>query len=334
MPKTKPSYAVVCCMRNEAIFLLEWLAYQLVVGFDTVAVITNDCTDGTDLILDEIADRDDRVLHIRNRIAPGEAPQVAGMRLAMAAPRLREADYLLHCDADEFLHVARGAGRVEDLMQPLGDVDCVALAWRPFGDNGHRKWPGGLVLENCTRADNRPHSAAVLHKSIFRPTRFARAIEHMPKDPVSADVRLVNARGEALEARSLSHPTHARFRGMGVKQITWTPACIHHYAIRSEDVFLMKNDRGDGMALETRKYFINSQFWRRCNRNSVEVPEAQQHIVALRRVLDELRAPKRVARLEAQAFEAFCRRRDALLVPEQIDAWTENRAETEEKPVA
>jgi hypothetical protein len=61
--------AVVSCMRNEAIFLLEWIAYNLVMGFTTVAVATNDCTDGTDRMVKKLSRIENRIVHIPN---PGQ----------------------------------------------------------------------------------------------------------------------------------------------------------------------------------------------------------------------------------------------------------------------
>ena len=323
-----PRYAVACCMRNEAIFLLEWLAYQFAVGFDLVVVVTNDCTDGTDDILDVLAAADDRIVHLRNQIAPGEAPQVAGMRLVLADPRVQATDYLLHCDADEFLHVSVGAGRVADLMRTLvpglqNPPDCIALAWRPFGDAGNLRWNGGSVIAACPMADNRPRKATALHKSLFRPDRFARAIDHMPKDPVTQTVSVINTAGQSLDPSPFWRAKNARYTGLDDTLITWQNACIHHYAIRSQDVFLMKNDRGDGMGLSSRKYFINSVFWTRYNRNATEVPEARQHLPPVLRIMSELRAVRPVARLERAALASFTTRRDALLTPQQIADWTE-----------
>lgn len=322
MPISTPHYAVVSCMRDEAIFVLEWVAYQLALGFHTVAVITNDCTDGTDLILHRLARKDPRILHIANDIRPGETPQTAGMRLALADARLSSADYMLHCDADEFLHIDKGAGRVEDLMSDLYGADCVALAWRPFGDSGNISWDCGMVLENCRMAEKKPRMISAFHKSIFRPSRFQSATDHMPKHPVSDQVRLVNARGDTLDTTALFHPARARFRGLQEHQLTWSPACIHHYAIRSQDVFLRKNDRGDGMALSHNKYYLNSLYWRRYNRNIIEVPEARQHVVATRRIMEEFRRDRRVKRTEQIAQEKFFKWRDTTLTQDMIRDWT------------
>ncbi len=44
--------AIVTTMKNEGPFILEWIAYHRAIGFDDILVYTNDCTDGTDTMLD------------------------------------------------------------------------------------------------------------------------------------------------------------------------------------------------------------------------------------------------------------------------------------------
>ena len=74
--------ALVSCMRNEGIFLLEWVAYHQGLGFDAIIVVTNDCTDGSDALAETLAD-DGQIIHIDQTVPPGDSPQDAGMDLAL-----------------------------------------------------------------------------------------------------------------------------------------------------------------------------------------------------------------------------------------------------------
>ena len=47
-----PPVALMSCMRNEGIHILEWLAYHRVIGFGPVVICSNDCADGSDRLLD------------------------------------------------------------------------------------------------------------------------------------------------------------------------------------------------------------------------------------------------------------------------------------------
>ncbi|WP_413851471.1 glycosyltransferase family 2 protein, partial [Tateyamaria sp.] len=52
-------------MRNEGAFLLEWLAHHRAVGVDHFVVFSNDCDDGTDDMLDKLAELG-WLTHVRN----------------------------------------------------------------------------------------------------------------------------------------------------------------------------------------------------------------------------------------------------------------------------
>jgi len=311
-------FAVASCMRNEALFILEWIAHQRLCGFRTVIIVTNDCTDGTDTICDELAAQDPDFIHVRNPLESGDIPQIKGMERVFELPVLTGVDYLLHCDADEFLNIDVGSGQVADLIAATGQSDCIALAWRPFGDAGNKRWTGGLVTEACTRSAGWLRPSFTVHKSLFRPTGFGRATDHMPKEPRAPDVMLVNAKGEPMPTGSLFHPQHARFRGTPPALFTWDNACIFHYAIKSEDVFLMKNKRGDGMRRETTRYHLNSKFWRRNNQNKVTVPAPPERLAQLKQMMEGFRQIGAIRAIEKQALVDYTRDSRAYLTPERI----------------
>jgi hypothetical protein len=315
-------FAVASCMRNEALFLLEWIAHQRQLGFDLIIVATNDCTDGTDIICSQISKADPSFVHIENSVQPGESPQLNGMKRVLSLPLMADIDYLLHCDSDEFLNISCGTGTLPEMIDASGASDCVALAWRYFGDAGIKRWPGGLVTENCTKSAARLRPGAIMHKSMFKPSKFRSSIDHMPKDPVSKDVILTNTRGEVLNNGSLFRKNKARFRGVTNAQFTWENACIHHYAIRSEDIFLMKNLRGDGMGNENERYYLNSKFWRRSNTNRTENARPPAYLADLKKRIDVLRAIGTVGEIEQQAQVDFIKRRDEYLTPAQIEKLT------------
>ncbi|MEO0944249.1 MAG: FkbM family methyltransferase, partial [Pseudomonadota bacterium] len=51
---SEPTFLIPTCMKNEGPYLLEWLAYHRSIGIQGYIVFTNDCTDGTDLMLDRL----------------------------------------------------------------------------------------------------------------------------------------------------------------------------------------------------------------------------------------------------------------------------------------
>lgn len=323
--------AVLVTMRNEALGLLEWIAYHRAIGFDAVFVATNDCKDGTDTLLSRIAAADPAVVHIPHAPAPGTSPQEAGCALAFAHPAMQDVEWVLHIDADEFLHVSLGDGRIDTLLDAVGPSDAIAITWRMFGSAGHRSWPGGNVLENFLRTEARLRRARSLQKCLFRPDRFRRVFSHLPKDPIAPDVVLKNTEGRTLPTDALFHPTLVRHRTADPRHFTWRHADIHHYAIRSEDLFLMKNDRGDGLSMNTGKYLRGSSFWQFADANAVEDRKILRHMPATRGILDRYRQDPAVTALEAAALTWFTQRRQEVLVNQSRFGWSLGPASTPEQ---
>lgn len=316
--------ALAACMRNEGIFVLEWLAHHRLLGFDEVIVVTNDCTDGSDVLLDALQEKG-LVTHIRQSVPEGKAPQDNGMDLALDRVRDRGLTHLLHIDSDEFLVLLEGT--LEDLMARTAQADVIAVPWRAFGDSGVTDWvPGDLVTERNIRAERAPVPRETKTKCLFRVASFARATDHNPLEPMVDDPIVMTPDGELLDNRTLYNAKSARFRPHYVAARPKT-AQLWHYAIRSEDCFLMKNARGDGQRKEgSAKYHLNSPWHRAANRNDVEERRLAGRAPALRETLADWRADPRIAEAERACQAWFGAERARVLTPETRAAWTRGRA--------
>lgn len=264
--------AVIACQRNEAMWLLEWVAFQHAAGFDRVFVVSNDCSDGSDRMLDRLAEMGE-VVHLRQDAQPGEAPQVSGCALALAHPQMADVAWAFHCDIDEFLNVSCGEGRVADLIAAVlraGPTDCITVNWRMFGSGGRRSWDGGAVLPSFTLTEAQLRKGRAMQKCLFRPEVFAAVHCHMPKHPRKADPVLRSSAGVEMPNAPLFAPQQMRHQTATHAMVSWENAALNHYAIRSQDVFLLKNLRGDGMALTHQKYRLGSPFWAFAERTEIE----------------------------------------------------------------
>ena len=45
----------VTTQKNEGAFLLEWIAYHKIIGFTDIVILSNDCEDGSDEMLDHLS---------------------------------------------------------------------------------------------------------------------------------------------------------------------------------------------------------------------------------------------------------------------------------------
>ena len=317
-----PPTALAACMRNEGIFVLEWLAHHAGIGFDRIIVVTNDCTDGSDALLDRMQALG-VVTHIRQDVPQGTAPQDAGMDHVLRLCRDQGLAHVLHIDSDEFLVLD---GTLADLHARTAGADVVPIPWRMFGDSGVAEWqPGDLVTERNTRAEPAPEPGVTKLKCMFRVASFARATDHNPLDPVVTEPVVMTPDGAPLSNATLRQAKSSRFRPHDVA-CGARSAWLNHYAVRSEDVFLMKNDRGDGQGKtgET-KYHLGSNWHRAANRNDVPDNSMAPHLADIRARLDSWRSDPEIALLETACQDWFIKRRAAILTPETRARWTRRK---------
>lgn len=243
-------FVLFATVKNEAPYLLEWIAWHRLIGVDHFVIFSNDCTDGTDAMLDRLAEMG-LVEHIRNEGADDDPPHYRALRRAPRLESIRTAEWVIHVDADEFLDLTAGDGSLADFVaacDPAGKAHAISLMWRYMGSHG-QSTPSGAPLTQRFRRGSRivlPETPTASHfKTIFRPQFFTAFGIHRPKvlDP---DNRLVwrNASGDDLsdhlggkhanEVRLHIPPDRAGFRH----------GAIRHYAVKSRAEYLCKQTRG------------------------------------------------------------------------------------------
>ncbi len=305
----RPRKVIVACMRNEALFLVEWIAHHLAVGFNHIVVYTNDCDDGTDDLLDLMSTAFP-VHHVRN---PGPYKQGTIQKQALADAfrrrEVRKAAWVLHIDADEYVNVRFGQRRIDDLIARYPEVDGIALMWRHFGSAGRGTWNGGSILEGFQHCEARlpvPEAGEMAaFKTMFRPSRFREMGIHTPKRPPRHHVpRIVNAAGIELPLDCV-----VRRRGSGYPvtsaHCTWDNACLHHHHVKSDDLHRAKHARGDANGRNNGKREIGSPHYLASDRNEGTDASIQQLRPRARRIEAGLRAIPGLAETEARALDQF-----------------------------
>ena len=142
----------VTCVKNEAAFLLEWLAHHKGIGFTDFLVLSNDCDDGTDAMLDRLQAMGE-LTHLRNDGPYGQGGiQWTGFKQADQHPLVRDADWLMTLDVDEFVNVHAGDHTLAALMAALPDADAITLTWRLFGNAGVSDYEDKFLTDQFRKA--------------------------------------------------------------------------------------------------------------------------------------------------------------------------------------
>lgn len=283
-------------MKNEGPFILEWLAYHCLIGINDFIVFTNDCTDGTDAILERL-DEIGLVRHLPNPSCVMDKPDGhhwAAMGYVNEMARLRRSDWIVSFDVDEFIRIKvgpnNGLGQMSDLFEACDNPDFISMNQLNFGCASREAFQtDDLMISQFNRAmatQNDPYGwdRARGIKTITRGgAPFDRMGNHSPK--VSRDdVRWVNGNGTALPAEFYNGgPKYMRGAEMGHDLVQ-----LNHYAVRSMESFLVKTDRGDANWGSNEDVTHWRKYWNKYDDNMVEdncmaawAPYVQDAVTAL-----------------------------------------------------
>ena len=110
-------------VRNEGPYLLEWIAWHQVLGVTDFLVYSNDCDDGSDLLLNRLAEHG-VLVHETHQPQPDRSIQWSALSAAWKHPLRKAADWMLISDLDEFPVIHTGEGRLTDLIGSLSDIQA------------------------------------------------------------------------------------------------------------------------------------------------------------------------------------------------------------------
>lgn len=246
-------YLIISSMKNEASFILEWVAYHRLIGFTDFLIYTNDCDDGTVEMLERL-EALGIVKHEAN-VVLRRGPHKSALKAAKDHPLTTAADWTLVCDIDEFLLVNVGDGSVGALIDRMpSDTDVIPITWRLFGNNDQIAFQDSLVIEQFTDAEKSLENDGApdrFVKSLFRRQRdIERLGIHGPRGAQHVVWRQPDGR-KLTSDDNLTRPE---------SQFAYEVAQINHYAVGSIDGFLVKKDRGRANHW---KHDLGLDYWQR-----------------------------------------------------------------------
>ncbi len=303
-----PNRLIVTCMKNEAPFILEWVAYHRSIGFTDFLVFTNDCDDGTVEMLDLLQRHG--ILTRRNNpyleMKGNHNPQKGALRFAEDLDQVQDADWVMVADVDEFVNVHAGDGTLDALIEAVGDVDVISMQWRLFGNADVTKYSPEFVTEQfplCAPKFCPTPTQAWAVKSIWsnkgphKIGKFTRIGVHRPLNPGGdEDIRWVDGCGRPVLDKFID--TGWRF---GTHSHGYDLVTLNHYACRSAESFVVKRDRGRVNHVDRDQGLA---YWLRMNFNMEEDRSIQRNLVRARDEYNRLMALEGVARQQEDAINS------------------------------
>lgn len=281
--------AIVTTMKNEGPFILEWLAYHRMIGVDDFLIYTNDCTDGTDTMLD-LLQRKGLVQHRENPFrSMNLKPQHAALQAAEAEPIMQNCGWGICMDVDEFIDIKIGDGTLKSLYEAMGTANMISLTWRLFGNADVQGYDDRFLIEQFSRCApevvRKPHQAWGF-KTLFRNVDLYKKLGvHRPKGlrpDLWNEVRWLNGSGQPMPIEAYRNAWRSTLETYGYDWVQ-----LNHYAVRSAESFLVKRDRGRVNHVD-RDQGLN--YWFRMNHNACEDRSIQRMIPPLQAEMDSLLA--------------------------------------------
>ena len=309
----------VTCVKNEGPFLLEWIAFHRLIGVTDFLFYSNDCTDGTDALLDALAARGGLV-HLPNP-AQGRNYQMEALKDARRQTVVTQADWVWIADVDEFLNIHAGDRSLPALIAACGHPQAISIPFQFFANDGVETFEDRPVIAQFARSHNPDiwcGELAIEVKSLVRrdfPLQYYGAHRPFVKSGQPAPA-WTDASGRPVPESfvSAANPRRLRrFPARGARAF----ATLNHYALRSLDSYLVKTDRGD-VNREHRAF--DDTYWRERNDAAHEDTSIRRHLSAIEAALAALKADPEVAALHAACVAAHIARRDALLARDDMRA--------------
>jgi hypothetical protein len=238
---TVPRYnaCVLTGMRNDGIYLLDFVSYHLSIGFEHIFIYTNDNTDGSDELLHALAAHG-VITVIDNSIGTALSPQqkyhAHGL---MLLPQILDYRWTALIDSDEYVAFDTGMfGNIIDFItwQEAQAVDAIALCWVLHAAGVGDTWRDESALR---RFPMRERSVNGHVKSFIRTNKFWHSHPHFPHTPLG---RPFVFRTESGRIHHIHNTTErlAAFAESPSADFAW----IAHYILRSAGEALLKLSRG------------------------------------------------------------------------------------------
>lgn len=300
---------IVTSVKNEAPFLMEWIAYHRLIGFDEIIVYYNDCVDGTVELLRALAHLG--VVRAYENLGEGDLePQVAAFTQARRLRVVQEAAWAIILDCDEFINIKIQDGRIESLLGVLPDADAIPIQMRHFGSSGRIFLSEDLVIRQFRMASQMDHPDNLIVKTLHKMGGvFASIAMHTPAFPSKPGIvpRFWNGSGVEIPPHMYDNKRFTRIN----KEWSGTDLVqVNHYAVKSLDCYLMKVLKGVGSGAPDR---YSARYWADRDTNDVEDLSIQRWVEPILELCAQWRADAGVAdavalarsRMELAVFEAI-----------------------------
>ena len=306
-PDGRP-FVIVGCMKDEAPYIVDWVAHHRAVGFDGFLIYTNDCSDPTEAILGRLAAMG-VVEHRPNDDWRGNSPQQHALNRALREPLMRGAEWIAHIDVDEYVNVRGGDGTIQWFLRQAPGATNVAMTWRLFGNGGVRGLVDRPVTEQFEWAAPKflpkPHTGWGFKTLTRNDGRYGKLSCHRPNKLAEGKGAVwVNGSAKRMPEGYAERGWRSDLRSVGYELLQ-----LNHYALRSAESFLVKRRRGRALHVDRS---IGLNYWVRMDWSDVRDRTIQANGPRVAAERARLMADPELARLHREGVAWHRARAEAL----------------------
>lgn len=283
--------------RDEFEYVIEWIAWHILAGFDRFIIADNGSVDGTRELL-EALELCGIVDLIYQPVISKNVQDIAYERIYEKC--INDLDAILYIDADEFIihnSLVNGAEKreIEKIFENT-EVGMLGINWRCFGSSGLREKGVGLVIERFFLCAN---DVRIVAYSKYPQNHLNNHIKHVVRTGsankisghfsiLSDNYKSVSPNGDPLP---FVYPIDGLYRpvdrhGM-VAVVDQSSLRINHYVIKSRHEFFEKKvKRGD--VVNGMSHDRNEEFFKAHDVRDNEFHISESKLVDVRKKISEI----------------------------------------------
>ncbi|MQB41152.1 glycosyltransferase family 2 protein [Rhizobium sp. ICMP 5592] len=270
---------IAAIMKNEAPYILEWVAFHRSLGISGFIIADNVSDDGSSELLKAL-DEVGLIKRIEYRTPLGQAPQLPAY-IEIIEKFKDEFKWLAFIDADEFIVPIDSSKGLETVLANLDDdVGALAINWAIYGSSGRNDAGSGLVIERFTNRAEKDCAINRHYKTVLRCKAYLSNENHPHGFKLQPGYRLVHPSGEPVAFDKPGNSGNS-------SDIDWSLLRLQHYVIKSQAEFLKKKvARGRAMTSQNPR---DLTFFRQHDRNEIADRMRPDFIAATKRELESIR---------------------------------------------
>lgn len=231
---------IAAIFKNEAPYIIEWLAHHRLMGIERFFIADNDSTDATGHILRQLAAAG--IISWRPWPAvSGNNPQISAYR-ALLAEFGNQVEWMAFLDADEYIWSQSDTHLLDFLDGIPPDVGALALNWATYGSSDSFLYTNAPTPTRFTWHANLSTPVNRNFKSIARPrlVRDFTCPHNVILDPSS---RYIHTDGKTKRSAPSDGHMGGKYAHCQSESICWEHFRVNHYIIRSWEEYATKKSR-------------------------------------------------------------------------------------------